>query len=541
MGKTAQALAQRQWSSAELFATSLAVILINFTVSLVCPTSHILEDEIAFYDTIWRTVSGQRLGLDYHNPLGFAPFQVAALLWKAIGPYEHILKLTNTLLVIPVAWLGCRAVRRYTALPPIFALLAAIVIAFELSAPNSFGFGIDPTKVGTTGFYNRISIACLVVLFLHAFAGVNGTKALSWPALAREIAAGAMLLLFAFLFKISALAIGIFILFAAILAYRNKVQGLLVAAGASVLASLLIWLVTLAFGIGLGNLAAEYALAGKAKGVPGVVAIVQALFKDPLDALNIILVVFGLYILVRYDRRNWMLLSGVFVVCVGSTFLLNISNEYETIWLYPPAFAIMAAVALRGHGRQPEEEGKVRAMPWSSGIALVPLTGFLVILANGIFGTGIALASGLSVVSGLRDEYVVTGDRGIRFHTFCQDEGCDYGRTINEGVALLRKNGLEHEKIATLTHSNPFPVLMLAPPHRGTQVWWNFGFNVPKDAVLTWKDVLGDATVVMVPLTGDYPHVREKLLSTVQARLDSDFELVFADSEWKIYRQRKGN
>jgi hypothetical protein len=40
--------------------------------------------------------------------------------------------------------------------------------------------------------------------------------------------------------------------------------------------------------------------------------------------------------------------------------------------------------------------------------------------------------------------------------------------------------------IANLDFTNPFPVLFLAQPPKSIQVWWDFGFNVPRGTMLEW-------------------------------------------------------
>lgn len=520
-----RAVLLRRWTTGELFTASLAVIVLNLGIFLLCPTSNILEDEIAFYDTIWRTVQGQRLGIDYHNPLGFGAFQFAALLWKVTGPFAHVLKVTNALLSVPVALIACMTMRRYAALPAPMALLICLAVAFELSAPGSFGFGTDATALGTTGFYNRISIATLVVLFLHAFAPDGEAGPVGRRAVMLEAAIGAVLLWYLFLYKISALAIGLCILGASVLARRDRVRALAGAALAALLGGGAIWLTCAAFGIDTARLVHEYAMAGQAKGIPGAIGIANGLVRDPILSLALALLVFWLYLTRRPRLADWIAIGAIVAVFVCATFLLDAANEYPTVWMFAPALAIIAARVAPG---------------MANGAMLVPATAFLAIIASQSLGTAIAGASDLAVAAGARHEFTVTAGKGIAFSTFCDGGGCDYARTINEGVSLIRANGLEHEKIATLTHSNPFPVLLLAPSHRGTQVWWNFGFNVPKDAKLGWRDVLGDASVVMVPLNGDYPFVREKLLATVRDRLAAEFDLVHAGKDWKVYRRKPG-
>ena len=108
----------------------------------------------------------------------------------------------------------------------------------------------------------------------------------------------------------------------------------------------------------------------------------------------------------------------------------------------------------------------------------------------------------LLVSLGIRTPYVVTAGKGVSFRSWSHAHR--HGPQVNDAVAAIASLNLGHEAIANLDFANPFPVLFLAPPPKGIQVWWHFGFNLPRDAKLEWHNVIGDACVVTVPCQPDY-------------------------------------
>src|SRR5271167_2193355 len=79
------------------------IVIFNFFIGIFAPVTDGLRDEIAFLDTLWRSVVGQRVGIDYHNPVGFGPYQLGALLWHWLGPHYYILRLATMLFNLSIA------------------------------------------------------------------------------------------------------------------------------------------------------------------------------------------------------------------------------------------------------------------------------------------------------------------------------------------------------------------------------------------------------------------------------------------------------
>src|SRR6266511_4016470 len=105
-----------QWQSdsllLQLIPLSAIIIIANFLIGIIAPTSYDIEDEIGYLDTLWRVVLGQKVGIDYHNPMGFGPYQLGAMLWHWLGPHYNIMRLAITLFNLSIALCGCIVAKR---------------------------------------------------------------------------------------------------------------------------------------------------------------------------------------------------------------------------------------------------------------------------------------------------------------------------------------------------------------------------------------------------------------------------------------------
>src|SRR5579863_1158070 len=69
-----------------------AIVVGNFIIGALTPITLGPEDDMMLIDPVWRFVQGQHLGTDFHTPFGFGPFQVAAVLWRVLGPHYYGLR-----------------------------------------------------------------------------------------------------------------------------------------------------------------------------------------------------------------------------------------------------------------------------------------------------------------------------------------------------------------------------------------------------------------------------------------------------------------
>src|SRR5262245_28561512 len=83
---------------------SAIIIVSNFLIGIFVPIVTGLDDEIEFFDMLWRVVVGQRVGIDYHNPLAIGQLQLAALLWSWLGPHYWVMRLAIALVNLLIAF-----------------------------------------------------------------------------------------------------------------------------------------------------------------------------------------------------------------------------------------------------------------------------------------------------------------------------------------------------------------------------------------------------------------------------------------------------
>jgi hypothetical protein len=159
--------------------------------------------------------------------------------------------------------------------------------------------------------------------------------------------------------------------------------------------------------------------------------------------------------------------------------------------------------------------------------------------------TGVKVGASISL--GVENPYVVTAGKGVSFaqrltkyswydSPFGASDGV-YESSLNDAVAAISSLNLEDEAIANLDYANPFPVLFLAPSPRGISVFFQFGVNLPRDAVLKWQDVIGDACVVTIPVRPLFTYESVRLTDIVRTKSATDFNLVYQGALWSIYRR----
>jgi hypothetical protein len=93
---------------------------------------------------------------------------------------------------------------------------------------------------------------------------------------------------------------------------------------------------------------------------------------------------------------------------------------------------------------------------------------------------------------------------------------------LADGVALLETDGLAQRRIVNLQFDNPFPVMLKAPPARGTALWWDENRTYTA-AKLTPEMVFGDADVVMVPKLWWVHSITSSLYDVARTKLEQEF------------------
>jgi hypothetical protein len=538
------------WLLRKLFFLSAIIVIWNFVIGIFAGISGDTIDEILFFDTLWRVVVGQRVGIDFQYPIGMGLYQLGALLWHWLGPHDYVLRLAITLFNLLIAVFGCIVAERTLARRPNLALLFCVILAFQLSAPTIFNDSYF--ELGMSEYYNRQITSALAVLFLLTFgSGPTSSKREH----ASEVAIATCLLSILFLTKISGFVLGVMILFAGCL-LQGRTTHRLLSLCAAVLAFAVITAIEFrATGLDLLPIIQDYELTAHARLTLSLHEIVTAMVSWPLVGSVALLVLFAVSQLgKRLELRSIVLIIGTYTVCQH---VLNMTNwGGPSMGLAPAAMASLAACI----STKPDAQQGGESESWWQSFAPSLLAGisarraillltFALVLVPQIMSSIVGVTVGALVALGIQEPYVVTAGKGISFASItnlrsgvttpygASDEV--YRRSLNDAVAAISSLNLGDEAIANLDLANPFPVLFLAPPPKGIQVIWAFGILERRDALLEWQDVIGDACVVTVPVQPVWADSTARLADIVRPKLATDFKLVYEGALWRIYRRAR--
>src|SRR5947209_1440936 len=181
-----------------------AIIVIgNFVIAVLTPITAGFNDDMILVDTVWRLVQGQYFGIDFHNPYGFGLFQVAAILWRLLGPHYFVVRAAIDIFALVIILCGSivavRQLRHMVGLAALFCITVALIA----SAPSLYGMN---QYFGLACVYDRLLMSGLLVLFVQSFA--NDLDARPERSYIDHFTA-AFLLNTLFLVKISGLVLGL--------------------------------------------------------------------------------------------------------------------------------------------------------------------------------------------------------------------------------------------------------------------------------------------------------------------------------------------
>jgi hypothetical protein len=147
------------------------IVIVNFIIGVLTPITAGADDDMTLFDGVWRLVQGQHLGIDFYDPKGFGLFQVAALLWRLVGPHYYVVRASADLfaliIIICAAVVAARQLRQATGLAALFCM----TVAFIASGPCIYGvngYGMS-AYFGLTFIYDRPLMAGLLVLICAEF------------------------------------------------------------------------------------------------------------------------------------------------------------------------------------------------------------------------------------------------------------------------------------------------------------------------------------------------------------------------------------
>jgi hypothetical protein len=533
--------------SRQLFSVSISIVIANFLIGIFAPTTGDFDDEITFLDALWRVVVGQHYSVDFHDPHGFGPYQLGAVLWDGLGPHYNVMRVAIFLFNLLIVLCGCISAKVKLAQRTELALLFCITLAFQISAPSVFN---KVTELGMAGFYDRQIVAALAVLFVLTFS--DGPKNSTLED-AVEVALGAVLLNILFLIKISGPVLGLLILLGGCFRQSHRVIHQLLKLFILVIAFAAITVMEFKV-TGLQPFAVfqDYELSAHARLAYSFSALVRGVMYWPFVASLFLLFLFGSsHAQKPFDWRRLGLVIGTYAAC---QYALNITNGFgPNVWVAPAAIVTLVAhrsvVPDHIHRLLDESEWRWRFSP--SRLAeisvrdAIPYVIFAVVLVPQAAASIAGLLTGVSSSLGLfGSSIVISAEKTIAIRCWFWDSQdspvyTDYANSINDAVKALAALNLGNQTIANLDFANPFPVLFLAPPPNGIQVWWDTGFTVPRGATVQSRDVIGDACVVVIPATPnpDHEDISAQLFRMAQPLLASDFKIIYQDRLWTFYKR----
>ncbi len=532
----------------KLFFLSAIIITANFLIGIFARISSDIGDEIQFFDALWRVVVGQRVGIDFHFIFGIGPYQLGALLWHWLGPHYYVMWLAIALFNLSIAFCGCIVAERTLARRTNLALLFCVTLAFQVSAPTVCNYRLF--DLGISEFYNRHIMSALAVLFLQTFGGrpISSTREN-----AIEVALAAGLLHIMFLIKITGFLLGLMILLSGCLLQGRTAQRLLSLCAAVLAFAAITAIEFKATGLELLPIIHDYELPARARLAFSFYGLARGVLSYPLAwplGGSVILLLlfavpqrFGELRLVEF--RCIGLIIGTYAAC---QFALNMTNSGDpSMWLAPSAVASLAVCM----GAKPAAQQASGPESWwwrfapsrlaeiSAREAIPPII-FVFVLVPQIMSSIVGVTVGALVSLGIEAPYVVTAGKGVSFRSLYPSSGPGaYERSLNDAVIAISSLNLGDQAIANLDLSNPFPVMFLAPPPKGIHNAWDFSTTVPEGALLEWQDVIGDACVVMIPVRSSLTDSTVRLTNIVRPKLATDFNLIYQDAFWSIYRRAR--
>jgi predicted tellurium resistance membrane protein TerC len=517
-----------------------AIIGTNLLINIACPVTEFPHDDFILLDGIWRTVQGQHAGTDYHDPVGFWLSHIGATWWRVVGPDRSVIALTSATFSIIIMLCMSFALANRLSLSPKYCLLVCAVVAFEASAPSVYGWSVFMT--GMAGYYNRVTVAALAVLFLQSFIKPRGSPPshIVWDA-----AITAVLLDVLFLVKISAFILGIGVIMIGEVAFRlrplrNTVKFLMMIC--------LLLAIMLAADLALSGTNPEdffdtYQAAAETKFL--------SLYGNSIDrVLKSWSLVVSVLLFATYARRTPAIPRRTSMIVIGTyaaiQLCLNVSNtQPETIFMAPACAIALLSWRPPSPPERPDQAPRRRWLS-DSPMAVLPAVICLLVLIPQMVSSAFGLALVASVVSGREVPIYISAGKGITVPVVGApgDAGRaeEFAINVNRGVEALEHLNVTGEAVATLDYANPFPPLFGLPSPKGVPVVWALGYDQPYDGALQPHELVGDSCIVMLPSqpTQVVKGSAELVIAAAKPILARSFNLVRDDDYWKIYRRKDG-
>ena len=518
----------------------VAIVIGNFVVGVLTPITLGPQDDMMFMDQVWRYVQGHHLGTDFHNPIGFGPFQVAAILWRLLGPQYYVLRASADLFALLIVLCSCVVAKRQLRNAPGLAAVFCLTVAFEASGPSTYGWLHD---FGMSLFYDRLLMSAFSVLFVQSFANDFDSRQ------ERDYIdhfTAAFLLNILFLVKISGLVLGLPIMVVGRVVRGRFSRSLVDIASILLFLAVMVAIDFVITGTSFSAVIHEYRLAAQAK--TGSFSVVYALRVASTWPIRAVVVLMVLYAVSRpASDRGGNLWRCFFIIATfwACQVALDLSNGSPALLDLAPAAAIAIVTwtdtaETRVFWERMWSRLDPRRLDQISVREVIPLLLIALVLVPEALSSLRALKLDYSISGGTARPITVTANKGITLELLLSNPGfTDFALSINPAIQAIESLGAGRDKIANLDFTNPFPALFLSPDPKGVSVFWDFGINEPIEYQPTWQEVIGDACIVTEPKHGILD-LSKPLIDAVQPHLTSAFTLVYEDDSWKIWKFRGG-
>jgi hypothetical protein len=488
------------------------------------------HDVFVSLDGGWRVLNGQRPGVDFYSQMGPVYYLLhAAGLWLA-GNDARGLGYGSTLATALISFWAFFVLRPRMKPTPFF--IACLFLALLAAAPFPLGFA--PWQTAFAMKHNRYGYALTALVMLESFLPQDDRS--RRQQFAGGFSTGLACALLVFL-KIS---FGLVALtFAAVsLPLRSGARIRLAGMAAGFAALGVPLMAYLRFD--LPALVGQYRLLAGVKGAAiDAHSVVKRVYVDRFEIAPVALVAALVSLLPGVPaRRSFTLMLAVAMATLAGTLLLLTNTQ-------PGGLPLLGAAALLL-----VNEVTAAVQDGSAPPQVAPL------LATALLAVVIPMCIDVAGLAAALEDKVLHGNPGYRFHQAhlasiefvnCRtllsevctpnDNGQNFVRYTEEGIALVQENGRPGESVRGLGMSNPFSFATLSPPSHGGAVNLS-GTNI-SPAVMPPKELLiGDVALILMP---KFPATERNTLAAV---LDSYPELLGAEylrvaesANWILYRR----
>jgi len=510
-----------------LVVAATCALLLAFPGQTV--TTRYLDDLLLILDGAYRVTAGQVPSHDFHTPLGpltyYLPTMGYVLSGSLGGTMPAAMALITLALSIPMLHVLS------SRLHAVIAILFGVFLLLILAVPINLGEGI--TALTFAKFYNRIGWAALGILLIMYLRPRQLRKRQEILDVLCAAALALVMLYTKATYGIVALAFLVFML-----TDRQQRRWVLVALALIVFSTLaieVIWRSSLSY---LGDLRLALDVGGHLRGTWG--QIVDHILVNLTDYVLLCLFA-GLSL-----KRTRSFREGLFYLFCAVTGFLIINQNFQAwgIIALHAAAAVAAETVLRWEEKAAPEASE-DTWSVSSGTKLLFLALVLPTVVHCSAALGLHMISASTRAGRSLDLPHLERVRLANLWTWGDYDTANlHLATLRDGVEALSEIGLSDSRIFVLAKSNPFPMILNAPPPVGDMPWlqWERTFNtfafIPAETLLANVDVLMEPKSPGEHSAPDPAGVGLKALYS--SYIADHYEGVRETDHWTIYRRRLG-